>query len=326
MTKSFSSEVPFEQGLLDTGDGNRVYYELRGNPHGTPVLIVHGGPGSGSLKGTPRSFDPERYLIILFDQRGCGRSTPHAADPFTPMELNTTQHLLADMEQLRIHLKIDQWLLFGGSWGSGLAIEYAERFPENVRGLVVASVSTMSRSEVDWLYRGGVGQLFPQEWDRFVNGVPAEIRTDDLVADYARLMENPNAIVREQAAIEWTSWEDAVLSLEPNGRSNVYSQRPTDALVAFVRICSHYAANAAWRVEGALLRDAQALRQVPGAIVHGRLDLSCPLKNAWDLANVWPNANLVIVDDAGHKGSPTMNQALHDAFEFVNHTENLGNS
>jgi proline iminopeptidase len=314
MTSHFSSEVAYDHGMLDASDGNHVYYELRGNPVGTPLVIVHGGPGSGSPKGTPKSFDPERYLIILFDQRGCGRSTPHAADPSTSMRLNTTRNLIEDMERLRNHLGIDQWLMFGGSWGSGLSIEYAERFPQRVMGLVVASIWTMGHSEIDWLYRGGVGQLFPEEWARFVNGIPVELRTDDVVADYAELMENPSAAVRERAAIEWTSWEDAVLSLEPNGRRSVFGETSMDAMIAFVRICSTYAANNAWREEGALLRDARLLHNVPGSIIHGRLDLSCPLKTVWELASAWPAANLAIIDDAGHKGSPAMNQALNDAF------------
>jgi proline iminopeptidase len=317
VTTQFSSEVPFDQGLLETGDGNSIYYELRGNPDGTPVLIVHGGPGSGSPKGTPKSFDPEYYLIVLFDQRGCGRSGPHAAEPSTAMNLNTTGHLLSDMERLRNHLGVQRWLIFGGSWGSGLSIEYAERCPERVMGLVVASVWTMSQSEVGWLYRGGVGQLFPEEWHRFVEGVPPDRRTGNIVADYAALMDDPSHAMREKAAIEWTAWEDAVLSLEPNGRPSPYGQKSVDELIAFVRICSNYAANCAWREDGALLRDAHALSDIPGSMIHGRLDLSCPLKNAWELARAWPIANFVVVDDAGHRGSPAMNRALHDAFELL---------
>lgn len=317
MTSQYSSEVPFDQGMLDTGDGNFIYFELRGNLMGVPILLVHGGPGSGSPKGTPRSFDPEHYLIILFDQRGCGRSTPNASDPSVDMGLNTTRHLLDDMEQLRKHLRIEKWLIFGGSWGSGLSIEYAERFPECLMGLVVASVWFMSRSEIDWLYRGGVAQLFPEEWEEFRNGVLPQERTADIVADYASMIASPEASVRARAAIHWTSWEDAVLSLEPNGKPTPYSDKPTDALVTFVRICSRFALHNAWREDGSLVRNAQSLKAVPGSIIHGRLDLSCPLKNAWDLARAWPNANLVIVDDAGHKGSPNMNQALRDAFALL---------
>jgi proline iminopeptidase len=300
--------------MLTTDDGNHVYFEQRGNPAGEPVLIVHGGPGSGSPTGTPKAFDPERYRVILFDQRGCGRSTPHASSPTTSMEFNTTEHLLGDIERLRAKLRIERWVVFGGSWGSGLAVQYAERAPDAVSGLVVISVWTMSRSEVDWLYRGGVGQLFPAEWDRFKEAVPPGFRSGDVVRDYATLMEDPDRGVRMHAATEWAAWEDAVVSLEPNGKARPFSGRDPESLLAFVRICSTYAANEAWRGEGALLEDARHLSQIPGSIIHGRLDLSCPLKTAWDLAQAWPRANFVVVDDAGHKGGPTMNLAFHDAF------------
>ncbi len=184
-------------------------------------------------------------------------------------------------------------------------------------GLVVASVWFMSNSEVDWLYRGGVGQLFPAEWEKFWNGIPPEVRTEDVVADYVKLMDRPNAAVRGQAAIDWTAWEDAVLSLEPNGKRHPYSDKSTDAIVAFVRICSTFALHNAWREDGSLIDGAHLLNAVPGSIIHGRLDLSCPLKNAWDLARAWPKANLVIVEDAGHKGSPNMNLALREAFALL---------
>lgn len=314
MDSPHTTSEPYDRGLLTTGDGNQVYFEQRGNPAGEPVLIVHGGPGSGSPKGTPKEFDPERYRVILFDQRGCGRSTPHASSPTTSMELNTTEHLLGDMEQLRANLRIERWVVFGGSWGSGLAVEYAERFPERVSGLVVISVWTMSRSEVDWLYRGGVGRLFPAEWERFCEAIPPELRSGDVVRDYARLIEDPDPAVRMHAATEWAAWEDAVVSLEPNGKAHPFSGRDPEWLVAFVRICSTYAANAAWRDEGALLQNARRLSHIPGSIIHGRLDLSCPLTTAWDLAHAWPRANFVVVDDAGHKGGPTMTQAFQDAF------------
>ena len=311
----FSSAEPHDQGFLDTGDGNRVYFEVRGNPAGKPALIVHGGPGAGSPTGTPRAFDPRRFRIILFDQRGCGRSTPHASDPATDMSLNTTVHLLADMEQLREHLGAVRWLVFGGSWGAALALAYTERHPERVSELVVASVSLASRAEGDWLYRGGVGCLFPEEWERFCQAVPVLRRSDDVVADYARLAGDHDPQVRAKAALAWAAWEDAVLSLEPNGTPRRFTDRPIDDLVALVRICATYAAHAAWLEDGALLRGAARLATIPGVIIHGRLDLSCPLVNPWRLAQAWPGAELVVVDDAGHRGSPAANAALYAALD-----------
>jgi proline iminopeptidase len=299
--------------MLDTGDGNLVYWEERGNPAGKPAVIVHGGPGTGSPKGTPKTFDPQRYRVILFDQRGCGRSTPHASDPATGMSLNTTEHLLRDMEQLREHLGVERWLVFGGSWGSGLSVAYAERHPERVTELVLPSFWTMTRAEIDWLYRGA-GRIFPEQWERFAAVVPAGER-DDVVAGYVRLMAGPDSDVRSRAAIEWCAWEDAVLSLEINGRPSPYSDRADDAMVAFVRICSLYAANTAWLADGALLRDAGRLAGIPGVIIHGRRDLSCPLGTAWDFAKAWPDCELVVVDDAGHRGSAEMNAQVRAAIE-----------
>src|SRR3954471_17577077 len=223
--------------MLDVGDGNRVYWEQCGDPDGKPALVVHGGPGSGCSTGMRRSVDPERYRVVLFDQRGCGRSVPHASDPATDMSVNTTWHLVADMERLREHLGIERWLLWGGSWGSTLALAYAERHPERVSAIALVAVTMSRRSDLDWLYRG-VGRFFPEAWERFRNGVPEAERDGDLVAAYARLMEHPGARVRTRAAHDWTAWEDAVISVEPGGRHGAYSDRPTDGLFALVRICS----------------------------------------------------------------------------------------
>ena len=315
MSAAFSSTEPYDHGMLDTGDGNLVYWEVRGNPAAKPVLIVHGGPGVGSPTGTPKSFDPERFWIILFDQRGCGRSTPNASDPATDMSLNTSRHLLRDMEQLREHLGVEKWLLFGGSWGSGLSIAYAEQHPERVSELVLPAFWTMSRAEVDWLYRGGVARIFPGEWERFRNGVPEGSGGGDLVAAYAERMEHPDPEVRAQAALDWSTWEDVVVSLEPNGRPSPYRNRASDALQAFVRICTHYASHAGWWEDGELLRGAERLAGIPGVIVHGRQDLSCPLSTAWNFARAWPDAELVTIDDSGHRGSPAFGEALNAAME-----------
>jgi len=300
--------------MLDTGDGNLVYWEVCGNPNGKPALVVHGGPGSGCSTGMRRSFDPDRYRIILFDQRGCGRSTPHASSAATDMNRNTTEHLLGDMEQLREHLRVERWLLFGGSWGSTLILAYAERHPDLVTEIVIPNVTTTRRSEIDWLYRG-VARFFPEEWERFRGGVPASSRDSDLVVAYARLMENPDPEIRARAAMDWCAWEDAVVSLEPNGASKPYGNQPPASLLAFARITAHYFAHGAWLEEGALLRDAGRLAGIPGVLIHGRLDLSSPLDTAWDLARAWPDAGLVIIGDAGHTGSNSMLRSVLDALE-----------
>jgi proline iminopeptidase len=295
--------------MLDVGDGNLVYWEACGNPEGKPALVVHGGPGSGCGPGFRRNFDPERYRVVLFDQRGCGRSTPHASEPAADMSVNTTEHLLADMEQLREQLGIEQWLLWGGSWGSTLILAYAERHPERVSEIVILGVTTCRRSERDWLYRG-VGRFFPDAWERFRDGVPAAEREGDLHAAYARLLESPDAEVRSKAALDWLAWEDAVISQEPHGKPNAYSDRPPDAQLAFVRICAHYYSHGAWLEEDQVLRDAGRLAGIPGVLIHGRLDMSAPLQIAWDLARAWPGAQLVVVADSGHTGSEAMQNEI----------------
>ncbi|MET7465562.1 prolyl aminopeptidase [Nonomuraea sp. NPDC005501] len=305
---------PYDHGHLDTGDGHLVYWEVCGNPVGKPALVVHGGPGSGCSPGQRRSFDPERFRIILFDQRNCGRSLPHASDPATDLSTNTTDHLVADMERLREHLGVERWLLYGGSWGSTLMLAYAEAHPERVSEIVMVSATMTRRYEIDWLYRG-VGRFFPEEWQRFREGVPEGEREGDLLAAYARLVADPDPAVRAEAAANWLAWEDAVISLEPNGKRNAYSDRPDDARTAFVRICSHYFSNGAWLEEGVLLRDAHRLAGIPGVIVHGRFDLGAPLENAWQLVQAWPDAKLVVVDDSGHTGSDTMRDAIMSAIE-----------
>src|SRR5439155_2132445 len=261
---------PYDEGLLDVGEGNLVHWDVSGNPGGKPVLVVHGGPGAGSGSGSRRYFDPDRYRVVLFDQRGCRRSTPHASDAATDMSVNTTHHLVADIERLREHLGIGRWQLYGGSWGSTLILAYAERHREHVEEIVLLGVTTTRRSEIDWLYRG-VSRFFPEEWARFRAGVPKADRGGDLVAAYGRLMESPDPEVRAKAAADWLAWEDAVISLEPKGTPQAYSSRPQEAALAFVRICAHYFAHGAWLEEEELLRNAGRLAGVPGVLMHGRL-------------------------------------------------------
>ncbi len=302
--ESYPPIEPYDHGMLDVGDGNLVYWEVCGNPDGKPALVVHGGPGSGCGPGNRQVFDPQQYRVVLFDQRGCGRSTPNASDPAADMTVNTTHHLIADMERLREHLGIERWLLFGGSWGSTLILAYAERHPRRVSQIVIVSVTMTRRSEIDWLYRG-VGRFFPEEWEQFRAGVP-ETEQDDLVAAYARLLEHPELGVRTKAAAGWVSWEDAVISLEPKGTPGAYSSRPPEALLALVRICAHYFSHGAWLEEGELLRDTDRLAGIPAVLIHGRLDMGSPLGTAWDLAQAWPDARLVVIGDSGHTGSETM--------------------
>ncbi|MEU2560380.1 prolyl aminopeptidase [Streptomyces longispororuber] len=295
---------PHRTGMLDVGDGNRVYWEVCGAPGGKPALVVHGGPGSGCYPGTRRYFDPERYRTVLFDQRGCGRSTPHASDPATDMRHNTTPHLVADMERLREHLGVDRWLLYGGSWGSTLALAYAERYPERVSEIVLSAVTTTRRTEIDWLYRG-VGRFFPEQWERFLAGVPGTPPDGDVVAAYARLTEHPDPAVREKATADWCAWEDAVLLGETGGAHRPYGDRPSAALLALVRICAHYFAHGAWLEEGVLLREAPRLAGIPGVLIHGRFDMGGPLATAWELHRAWPGSELTVVEDAGHMGNDT---------------------
>lgn len=314
MSDLYPETEPYESGLLDVGDGQRVYWEALGNPAGKPAVIVHGGPGSGASRHPLRHWDPARYRVIRFDQRGCGRSTPHASDPAADMSVNTTAHLIADMELLREHLGIERWLLMGGSWGSTLLLAYAEQHPERVTEVVITAVTMTRPSEIDWLYRG-VRLFFPEAWERFRAGVPEAERNGNLVQAYGRLMENPDPAVRARAAQDWLAWEDAVISLEVNGKPGAYSDRVPDAKLAFVRICAHYFSNFAWLEEGALLRDAGRLAGIPGVLVHGRHDLGCPVNTAWELAQAWPDAELVIIEDSGHTGSPALGKALGEAVD-----------
>jgi proline iminopeptidase len=226
------------------------------------------------------------------------------------MSVNTTEHLLADMELLREHLEIDRWLLYGGSWGSTLMLAYAERQPARVSGMVILSATTSRRSEIDWLYRG-VARFFPEEWARF----RALVDDEDVVTGYALLMENEVASVREQATAAWLAWEDAVVSLEPNGKPDAYSDRPPSDQLAFVRICAHYFSHAAWLPERELLARAHLLAGIPGVIIHGRLDLGSPVATAWELARAWPDAELLVIGDAGHTGSDAMREAALVATE-----------
>jgi proline iminopeptidase len=261
-----------------------------------------------------RAFDPARYRIVLFDQRGCGRSLPHASAPETDMAVNTTEHLIADMEALRQHLGIERWLLSGGSWGSTLALAYALRHSQRVSEIVLNAVTTGRRVEAEWLY-GGLARFLPEAWEAFRDAIPESERQEGLIAGYARRMEHPDPSVRLATARAWCAWEDAALSLEPHPAPSGYADMPVRDLLAFVRICAHYLHHGAWLEEGALIRDAGRLAGIPGVLIHGRRDLTCPIDTAWALARAWPGAQLVDVADAGHLRSDSKRAALLHALD-----------
>jgi proline iminopeptidase len=303
---------PYDRGMLDVGDGNAISWEVSGAPDGKPAVVLHGGPGQGSAPNMRRGFDPRRYRVILFDQRGCGLSTPHASDPSTEMNFNTTEHLITDLESLRVHLGVNRWLVSGGSWGSTLALAYAQRHPSHVSEIVLTTVTTSRRSEARWLY-GEVARFFPEAWDHFRGHVPEA--DDDIIAAYGRRMEHSDESVRLAAARAWCAWEDAVLSLEPQAKASSMASLPANDMLAFVRICTHYLRHGAWLEEGALIRDAGRLAGIPGVLIHGRRDMSCPVETAWALARAWPGADLVVLDDAGHLGSDSKRAALLRALD-----------
>jgi proline iminopeptidase len=285
-------------GMLDVGDGHRLYWEVCGNPDGKPAVVLHGGPGSGCTAGMRRFFDPDAYRIVLFDQRGCGRSTPHAGGPTVDLSTNTTEHLLADIELLRRHLAVDRWLVFGASWGSTLGLAYAERHPERVTEVVLCAIATTSHREVRWITRD-VGRLFPEQWARFRDGVPVAERDGSLVEAYSRLLADADPAVRTRAARDWCDWEDAHVRVRPDHGHDPRYDDPVFRM-AFARLVTHYWRHAGWLEDGILLRDARRLAAIPGVLVHGRLDVSGPLDVAWELSRAWRGSRLVVVDDAGH--------------------------
>jgi proline iminopeptidase len=303
---------PYETGELLVGDGNRVYWEQSGNPEGKPVVFLHGGPGAGTSPWHRRFFDPERYRIILMDQRGSGRSTPHASEPDADLRHNTTWHLVADLELLRRDLGIEQWQVFGGSWGSALALAYAQTHPEAVSELVLRGIFTLRRHELEWFYEGGAESLFPDRWEGFVAPVPESERSR-MIEAYHRLLTDPDPAVHVPAAVAWTTWEASTLTLHPDPKL-VASMAEDAKATAFARIENHFFMHKGWLEEGQLIAGVDAIRHIPAVIVQGRYDACTPIMTAWDLHRAWPEAEFVVVDDAGHSASePGIAAALRAA-------------
>lgn len=283
---------PFDQRYLDVGDGHRVYVEQCGQPRGKPVIVLHGGPGGGSSPAMRRYFDPGVYRVVLFDQRGCGRSRPHAS-----VEANTTWHLVADIERIRETLGIGHWTVFGGSWGATLALLYAQTHPERVRQLVLRGVFLMTEAELRWFYGGGAGAFWPDRWADFSGMIPAE-EQDDLIAAYHRRLFCGDTIVETRFARAWAGWENALASVENDG---LVGDAPADYARAFARLENHYFLNRGFlEADGQILRDLNRVRDIPATIVQGRYDMICPPVSAWRLAQKMARADLRLIPVAGH--------------------------
>lgn len=290
-----------DTGMLDVGDGQSLHWEVSGNPDGRPVVFVHGGPGGGTNADQRRYFDPASYRIVLFDQRGCGKSTPHVADG-ADLSVNTTGHSIADMEALREHLGIDTWVVFGGSWGSTLSLAYAQAHPARVTALVLRGIFLLREKEIDWYYRGGAGHLFPELWEKFLAPIPVAERDADPVEVYHRLLHSSDPDVALDAAVAWSTWEGATSTLLPKPERVQETSEARFAL-AFSRIENHYFVHHGFLDENQVLRDMTLISHIPGVIVQGRYDVVCPATSAWDLHRAWPSSTLHIVDDAGHSAS-----------------------
>ena len=286
---------PYDTGHLDVGDGHSLYWELSGNPNGKPVVFLHGGPGGGSSPDHRRQFNPDAYKILVFDQRGCGKSTPYAS-----LDRNTTRELVEDIEKLREQVAdVDKWQVFGGSWGSTLALTYAEQFPERVTELVLRGIFLFDQYEIDWLYKpGGASQVYPDKFEEFVALIP-EAERGDLVEAYRKRLTGDDADARLAAAKAWSKWEGEVVTLLPSPHTIEHFTDP-DHAIAIARIENHYMANHGWLEEGQLLANAHKLKGIPGIIVQGRHDTCTPPAAAWRLKQAWPEVEFNIVPDGGH--------------------------
>ncbi|MFS2102342.1 prolyl aminopeptidase [Variovorax sp. Varisp85] len=284
---------PYETGTLDVGDGHLIRYERVGTPGAKPAVFLHGGPGGGISPEHRRLFDPARYDLMLFDQRGCGQSQPHAG-----LEANTTWHLVADIERLRERVGVDRWLVFGGSWGSTLALAYAQKHPERVSELVLRGIYTVTRAELQWYYQFGVSEMFPDKWQKFQAPIP-EAERGDMIAAYRKRLTGDDPVARIEAARAWSVWEGETITLMPNPML-AETHADDHFALAFARLENHYFVHDAWLEDGQLLRDAHKLHGIPGVIVHGRYDMPCPARYAWALHKAWPEAEFHLIEGAGH--------------------------
>ncbi len=298
---------PHRHFHMDAGQGHKIYVEQAGNADGIPVLFLHGGPGGGISAYHRQFFDPNKYHIILFDQRGCGKSTPHAT-----LEHNTTADLLADIEQLRQLLDIDRWVLFGGSWGSTLALIYAQAYPEQVLGLILRGIFLCRQQDINWFYQFGASELYPDEWQHFLKPLP-EAKRQSIVQAYYDILTGQDEVMRMAAAKAWSVWEGSTASLQHDPDLRAYFADPYVAL-AMARIECHYFIHNCFIAENQIIEQAQQLADIPGIIVHGRHDVICPLSQAWALHSAWPQADFRIIENAGHAASdPPITAALVQA-------------
>ena len=296
---------PYRMGTLEVGDGHVLHFEESGNPSGKPAVFLHGGPGGGTSPRQRRYFDPGRWRVVLFSQRGCGRSTPHAS-----LEHNTTWDLVADIDRLRVHLGIERWLVFGGSWGSTLALAYAQAHPARVTELVLRGIFLLRRREIDWFYQQGASAIFPDAWEPYVGHIP-DAERGDLVGAYHRRLTSDDPAVRLAAAREWYAWESATSRLLPDAPITWTTEEDAAAL-AMSRIECHYFVNRGFfETDDQLLRNVGRIRHIPATIVQGRYDVVCPMDSAWALHRAWPEADFVVSPDAGHAAyEPANSRAL----------------
>lgn len=315
----FPEIKPYKRHQLKVSDIHELYVDEAGNPNGLPVLFVHGGPGSACDASSRRFYDPSKYRIITFDQRGCGRSTPHSS-----LDENTTQDLIEDIEKIRQYLEVEQFVLFGGSWGSTLSLLYAQRYPQHVHAMVLRGIFLCRQVDLDWLYRDGANRIFPDNWDEFQRAIP-ESERGDLVEAYYKRLTGEDELARMAAAKAWSAWEGNCSKLRPSAEAMAKFTKPHNAM-ALSRIETHYFMNKGFIEENQILKNMDAIKDIPGTIIHGRYDIVCPLDNAYILHHHWPASELHIVRDAGHSASEPGNvdaliRATHDIVKNLEDVE-----
>lgn len=300
--------TPYQSGMLQVSDLHQIYYEQSGNPAGKPVVFLHGGPGGGSIPMYRQYFDPTRWRIIIFDQRGCGKSTPHAE-----LQENTTWHLVADIETLRTHLEIDQWVVFGGSWGSTLSLAYSQTHPERCLGLILRGIFLLRQKEIHWFYQEGASYIFPDAWESYLKPIPPDERQDLLTAYYKRLTD-PDRTVQLTAARAWSVWEASTSKLfQDQDLMSTFAE--DEFAAAFARIeCHYFMNNGFFKSDNQLLENVDRIQHIPAVIVQGRYDVVCPMVSAWELHQAWPEAEFIVIPDAGHSMmEPGIRSALIEA-------------